>query len=201
MADRKSDGEGIGAFWAWFSARVTIRHEPADQALVAELDERVNTLHPGLSWEIGPGAAAARQLVISPNLDLTLAPIAAAIVAAAPAVDDWEFHAWRQPKRDWNFTFALAAPDGRSVDVDASNWRFVLLHYPEGEREIVLQADDLEGLVDAQRELAAVIVLESVLGEEHFVSRVDTFALLDLLEPRLAERAQSIRELGNVKGL
>jgi hypothetical protein len=183
-------------FWSWF--RLTseaIALNPHDSALLAELDFRVRRLGPKLSWEIGPGLSKPWQLVISPSLNPDLRELAKSIVAASPALRDWEFHSARQPKK-WDFKFELEDSKGRGPkELDASTWKFVLLKYPDGKNEILLRADGQTKLTKKQRKLAATIVLESILGEEMLLDCVDDFQLVEKLEPRLSKMLRPIQRL------
>ena len=183
-------------FWSWF--RLTseaIALNPHDSALLAELDVRVRRLGPKLSWEIGPGLSKPWQLVISPSLNPDLRELAKSIVAASPALRDWEFHSARQPKK-WDFKFELEDPKGRvPKELDVSTWKFVLLKYPDGKNEILLRADGQTKLTRKQRKLAATIVLESILGEEMLLDCVDDFQLVEKLETRLSKMLRPIQRL------
>ena len=81
------------------------------------------------------------------------------------------------------------------ADLDATGWGFVLLEYPDGKHEVLLQANNLPELDGDERWQAAAIVLESILGEEVLMNTIDEFELLDQLEPRFAQRRQSIQGL------
>jgi hypothetical protein len=92
-------------------------------------------------------------LVISPSLNPDLREMAKSIVAASPALRDWEFHSARQPKK-WDFKFELENPKGRGpIELEASIWKFVLLKYPDGTNEILLKAE-AQNEVDEEAEEA-----------------------------------------------
>lgn len=168
---------------------------PYDSDLLAELDVRVQRLDPKLSWEIGPGLSKPWQMVISPSLNRDLREMAKSIVAASPALRDWEFHSARQPKK-WDLKFELEDPKGRvPIELDASTWKFVLLKYPDGKNEILLKAEAQTKLTKKQRKLAATIVLESILGEETLLDCVDDFQLVRELTPRLSKMLRPIQRL------
>jgi hypothetical protein len=94
------DAHSSSEFWSWFCLTAeAIALNPHDSALLAELDVRVQRLNPKFSWEIGPGLSKPWQLVISPSLNRDLRELAKSIVAASPALRDWEFHSARQPKK------------------------------------------------------------------------------------------------------
>lgn len=193
----------VSEFWNWFqdnadSIAVDIkertRFDGLDQKL-GELDQRVLNLASGISWEVGPGIHKSWQFVISPNLDRNLREVARTIVAEAPALSDWEFYSARQ-KKDWDYRVEVAnEKEGGSYSIDAKRWRFVLLQYPDGIREILIEAAGLPKISDDDRRLIGEIVLESLLGEEVFLDSVDDFELVDEFEARFAAEARPIQNL------
>jgi len=186
----------IGDFWTWFRANAdAIAAHPESPVLLDELDRRVRSLGPDLSWEIGPGISKTWQLAISPNLDRDLRTFARSIVSEAPNLKDWEFHSTRQ-RKEWDYKIELIGDDGGvAIALDATSWTFVLLRYPAGTREILLKAAGLPVLTDDERWQAAAITLEGILGEEVLLDMVDEFELVENLEPRFAERERPIQEL------
>ncbi len=193
MESEKAKNENqIGAFWEWFrEVAEALAANAKNSALVKELDSRVRDLDLKLSWEIGPGLSKPWQLVISPNLNRDRRKRAREIVARAPALPAWEFHSARQPKK-WHYKLTLG---GDRVPIDASEWTFVLLRYPDGAHEILLKGKGLPPLSDEERWQAAAITLESILGEDMVIDRVNKFELVDELEPRFAEKERPIQHL------
>lgn len=182
------------ALWSWFRTNADqLADNYADSLLLDQLDIRVRRINPRLSWEIGPGSSKPLQFVVSPNLDRRLRETARAVVADAPALRDWEFHFARQPKK-WNYKFELRNGKSR-LPIDASAWTFVLLKYPDATREVLLKTADVAKLTRKQRETAAAIALESVLGEELLLDSVDEFDLVEKLPTRFKNKERPIRLL------
>jgi hypothetical protein len=183
-------------FWNWFSSiAATLKDDVENHTLLQELDARVRDFDARLSWEIGPGSCEPLQLVISPNLDRDLRPRAQKIIARAPVISGWEFHSARRPK-DWDFRLLLERSAGQPpVEIDVSNWHFVLLRYPDGSQEVLLQGYNLPPLNDDERWQAAAITLESILGEDLILDKINEFELVDQLEPRLADKLKPIQVL------
>lgn len=186
----------IDEFWQWFRANAAaFTSDFENPILLRELDREITKLDPGLSWEIGPGLLRPLQLVISRDFDRDLIDAARSIVAEAADLGDWEFYPARQPKR-WNYKFELSSQgnDG-PICLDATDWTFVLLQHPVGTREILLKGVELPLLTDEERWRVAAIVLESVLGEDVLLNRVNEFDLVDEFEPSFASKAQPIQRL------
>ncbi len=74
----------IEEFWVWFRGVAQQIAVEENSTLLAELDTHIRQLAPELSWEIGPGLVAPRQLVISPNLDRNFRAVAKEIISQAP---------------------------------------------------------------------------------------------------------------------
>jgi hypothetical protein len=186
----------IDEFWNWFqSVEASLAADIENPSLLQQLDARMHELDSMLSWEIGPGACDPRQLVISPNLDRDLWPKAQEIISRAPVIRGWEFYPARRPK-DWEYKFLMERSAGRNpVQLDASSWEFVLLKYPDGDQEVLLQGNNLPALDDDERWHAAAITLESILGEDVLLDKINKFELVDQLEPRFAENRRPIQRL------
>ncbi len=186
-------------FWTWFeSTAVSLRNNFQNALILEQLDARIRELDPSLSWEIGPGSNETCQFVISPNLDVSLREKAREIIDHAPVLAGWEFYSARRPK-DWNYHVVIKRQEGKDqLALNASDWKFVLLKYPDGIHEVLLQANNLPSLDDDERWQAAAVVLESILGEELLMDRIDEFQLVDQLEPRFEASKRPIRELRDV---
>jgi len=135
------------------------------------------------------------RLVISPNVDLNMLPTARKIVSAAPVLDGWEFYSARRPK-NWDYKLLMERSEGGNpVQLDASDWGFVLLQYPEGARELLLRANNLPTLNDDERWQAAAMTLESILDEEELLNKISEFEIVSQLEARFAAREKPIQHL------
>jgi hypothetical protein len=183
---------GIDEFWRWFrEVAASLESDLESPELLKELDARIQNFDPKLSWEIGPGLSKPCQLVISPNLSRDLVEKAGKIVKGAPVLPTWEFYAARQ-RKEWHYKLEL----GRErLPIDASGWTFVLLRYPDGAHEVLLKGRDLPPLSGDERRNAAAIVLESILGEEVVLDRINQFDLVDKLEPQFAQKERPIQSL------
>jgi hypothetical protein len=192
MAEEKQ----IEEFWSWFQGIApSLTADVENPSLLEELDTRVRNLDAMLSWEVGPGANESWQLVISPDLNRDLRQKAQAIVSRAPVLKGWEFYPARRPK-EWDYKFVMKRSGGRaSIQLDASRWNFVLLQYPDGVHDVLLQGNNLPALDDDERWQAAAVTLESILGEDVLLERIDEFELVERLDPRFEAKAKPIQNL------
>jgi len=185
----------LSNFWNWFAANAEAISSEVHPELLETLDNKLGQVDLRLSWEIGPGRHEPWFLAISPNLDKALVNDAREAVAQAPEIPGWEFYATRQPKQ-WDFQFEIESDSSdEPIHLNASDWQFVLLRYPDGLREIILTSPNLPPLTDDQRWQAAAIVLEGVLGEEALLANVDEFELVSSIEPRFADKQRPISAL------
>ena len=186
----------IISFWAWFGAVADkFASNVEDNSLLTALDKKIRELDPRLSWEIGPGRTREWQLVISPNLDRDLRELADAVVAEAPGLPRWQFYSSRR-RKEWNYKFQLES-GGHFKNIDAAEWRFVLLEYPDDTFEILLEGRGALALEEDERWQAAAIVLESILGEDALLGKVE-FELVDKLESQYSADARPIQDLRQV---
>jgi hypothetical protein len=185
----------LNEFWNWFAANAESISSNARPDLLEKLNEKLRQVDQRLSWEIGPGRHEPWLLAISPNLDKSLVDDARKVITEAPEIPGWELYATRQPKQ-WDFRVEIdCGSSHEKVYLDASDWQFVLLRYPDGLREILLTGPNLPVLTDDQRWQAAAIVLEGVLGEESLLENVDEFELVVKMEPRFKNNKRPISEL------
>lgn len=188
-------------FWNWFKSVAPLLSRPdRNKDVLQSLDQRLNRINPNLSWEIGPGKSKPWQFVVSPNLNSDLRMAAKAIIAEAPSLPDWEFYAARQPK-DWKYKFNLSRSQGEPIQIDSSSWGFLLLEYPDKTREIVLYGQNLPALDENEKWQAAAITLESIVGEEVLLERVDCFALESEIDAEFLDRIRPIQQLGETLGV
>lgn len=169
----------VGQFWRWFTEHA---HEFGDtfenEEALTRLDEMVGSLG-AFAWEVGP----ANFFVLSPGGDRALLKETQAIIDAAPDLRGWEFHA-AKPAKNWQPRFELTDANGESFNVDATAWRCVLLKYPDGGLEVVVEANNLGPLSEDYRRWAAEILLDGVLGERRRLELVDQITVVNRLSER-----------------
>ena len=164
----------ILTFWNWFTKNsVKLQSDNYDQDILDELDRTVSNW--GFGWEIGPGLSKENSLTISPNGDKNLLGKTKEIIDKAPQLDNWEFYSAKQSKKNWHLAKLLDT----DLQIDASNWTYVLLKYEDEKIEILLKADTLTKLDDELKELVADLILTNLLGEELKIEKID---FIDIVE-------------------
>jgi hypothetical protein len=161
----------IEAFWAWFATVAsTLAMNFEDEALQACLTSRLEQLG-SFGWEIGPGRMADNCLAISPDGDVEKLESTRRIVAHAPHVPNWEFLAAR-PSRTEAISFVISTDAGDELQVDAHDWSYVLYRTPRPQFDISIEQANLANASADERYVAAVVVLDALLGEERRLTRI-----------------------------
>lgn len=187
-------------FWTWFLAYAkAISADPESTALLKELDHRVASTWPQLSWEIGPAGPGSWYLAISPSLDRQRVPEARKAAASAPTIPGWTIVPFR-PRKAWDGTFELETATGtRTLCVDG--WRCVVLRYADGHCEVMIAAPEAAQLHADERWIAAAVALEGILGEEFLLEMIDSFSLEPLPDERNSSRYKPVKDLPKLFGL
>jgi len=192
----KIDTIKIAEFWAWFSDNCDDFGVDFDNTeLLSELDKRIDRLG-GFSWEIGPGIVKENALVISPGGDFDLLEESKRIVSGAKECAGWEFYYAKQPKQ-WELIFDFETSDNKVVEVDGSQWEYVLLRYEDGLFEIIIKAPDLSRFDESDRITAAEILLDGILGEEVRIQSICGIDVVEAFEKPYQERAGNIKNLSS----
>ncbi len=167
---RSGDGaasldERVASFWDWWpTASEGIAAAIADGALqrwVEPISRAVTALDPRLGWELSAGSQAQHALIVTPEGDPAVRPIAIAWRAAAPAVDaTWEYHPARQP-----------GPAGMlqigGMDVDLADFRAIASWDEARERvDVNLWHPTVAAAPGDAGLRAAFLFLDNLLGEE-----------------------------------
>jgi hypothetical protein len=149
----------IAAFWRWFATVAERLDQSFTQPdLIAALEERVGKLGP-VAWELGPGVRAANAFVISPDGDPDAIPLAAKVIAAAPAMRGWEFHAL--------FDIAILAPNLRRARLARRRLAGKIM---------------LDALLGEERRLAAIATYDVILRKGREDARSPTSRLRHLAQ-------------------
>jgi hypothetical protein len=185
-------------FWSWFAAHAErLERLDCDPLIQAQLDQRVAGLG-GFGWEVGPapGDSGGRAFVLSPCGSPELLEQSSAIVALAPALEGWQFLAAKPPKNRES-CFEVIDDDDLAHLIDASEWRYALSRYPDGQFEIVIQAPDITGLPEEAWTAAVAMVLDAELGERERMQWIAVYDVVDELEPDLRLESNPIDVLGD----
>ena len=166
-------------FWAWWStARDRIARAIEEQTLPAVVDEisrNVHALDSRLAWELGKGATAQHALVVTPEGNPEIRPLALRWADSAPPADaTWEYHPSRQAG-----PLGTLGIDGR--DVALGDFRAIAGWDANRERlDVRLWHPALVGAPLQARYQVAYLFLDNLLGEDAVERWVGEIEILDL---------------------
>ncbi len=173
----------VQRFWSWFASISDDLGSNLENHEILQALDRWILAFGELAWEVGPGIGAPNALAISPNGQQKLLSMTHEIVCAAPKCDGWEFHSAKPPK-NWNLRFVLEDDEARPVEIDANEWQYALLRFPDGTCDIVVQANNLPYDEDL-RHRAADIAVEGELGERAMLQFVQSLEVVVEFTPAL----------------
>jgi len=183
-------------FWRWFSS---VAHEFAssleNDRILGELDRRIAALE-GVSWEVGRGLERPNALVISPNRNKMLLEISKRMVSLAPVHAEWEF-CYAKPPKKWKLRFSVENTDGSRFDVDANEWEYVLLGFPDGTFDVTVCAPNLQEVTEKLRELAAEVSIEGVVGEMGMLRCITEIEVVTTFDEEHQGRSNSLQHLAD----
>jgi len=162
---------GIDAFWTWWTQAgagtrlgAAIDARQLDEALLAEVNGQVQAVHPKLTWELGPGAAAKHAFTLSSGGDPELRRLTERWRRAAPPADAaWEFH----PAKRAAPSFADARLQIGEHTVPLGEMRFTATLDPVRELIHVTSFHPaFAAMPDEMRGLTTFVTLDRILGED-----------------------------------
>jgi len=159
-------------FFQWLMPRLDDVWD--DPAVQVEINDRVLSIHDGLTWEVGPDVSKPQFFAISPNTDLALLPITVALIRAAPEHPDWAFYAAR-PRKLWDSRHMEARIGDDIIRVVFNHWTFSLAATDGSEAgcfDLTLYPDGDEDLTDAVIQGFAEMFVLFEIGEMAFIERI-----------------------------
>jgi hypothetical protein len=185
--------EKISKFWDWFKTiSANLRINPTDTYFINLLDREVNKLG-NVDWEIGPWEENVMFLAISPNLNIDQLELTQRIVSSAPEVPGWKFLPSKPPK-DWQGIWKMENEFGKSILIDASEWKYILYRFDDGTFDIDINISDFDGNKTTQY-MAVDIALTGYLGEETFMNLIQEVNIVDEFSEELSGKATSLKNI------
>ena len=188
----------IENLWRWFVANenqiiASFQNESLANYIVEHLDNLI--LDFGMfTWEIGPGKVKPWFLTISPNGDKDLIKVSQKIIEHAPNLDDWEFN-YCKPAKVWDRKFIIYDINMNEQNIDASNWKYVMLRNEDGMIDLILEAKNITHLDDDTSRTAANIIVTNEIGEETKIQKILSVDIVDKLERPYNSRKTEIQYL------
>jgi hypothetical protein len=188
----------IENLWRWFVANEnqiidSFQNESLANYIVENLDNLI--LDFGMfTWEIGSGKVKPWFLTISPNGDRDLIRVSQKIIEHAPNLDDWEFN-YCKPAKDWDRKFIIYDSNMNEQNIDASNWKYVMLRNEDGMIDLILEAMNITHWDHDTARTAADIIVTSEIGEETKIQKILSVDIVDKLERQYNSRKTEIQYL------
>lgn len=197
--------KAIAQLWDWFRQNEGVLYEtPDDDTLMDEIDAHLDAVHPQLGWELGPTSGREMFFAISPSLDPELLPVARDVVAEAYRSELWEFVVGRQ-RRPWDIMLEIqwdAELGLPGEELSLEDWKFVVREGEEGGKPaIVFVSASCAAMAPEQRDEAASIVAQGLLGELVLLEQVESVELAARLPAGDDARARPASELPLAFGL
>ena len=188
----------IENLWRWFVSNEnqiidSFQNESLANYIVENLDNLI--LDFGMfTWEIGPGKVKPWFLTISPNGDRDLIGVSQKIIEHAPNLDDWEFN-YCKPAKDWDRKFIIYDSNMNEQNIDASNWKYVMLRKEDGMIDLILEAKNITHLDHDTVRTVADIIVTSEIGEETKIRKILSVDIVEELKRQYNSRKTEIQYL------
>ena len=170
-------------FWEWFrtiSKKLEINFDQED--LIEEIDKQVRLLG-DFSWELGLGIHTSYSFVISPNCNRKLLNDTKEIIRYSPSLTSWEFY-YAKPPKIWNLIFSFTDNNGKDIKINAQDWEYVLLKFPDNSFDVIIKTSNNHNLDRNNLNIAAEILLIGILGEEVYIEHIVTIDIVNNFETK-----------------
>jgi hypothetical protein len=158
-------------FFEWLQPRLPsiARNKQVQRAL----SEKLEQLHPGLRWEIGPGIEKESFLAISPNLKPEALQVTRQIANQAPAIPNWEILP-AKPRKRWKTRSLRIRGIDSAREYNFESWRYYLTSFNDDEFfDVHVVPIGYEEEEKSQLQYVADLIVEFELGEELFMDKID----------------------------
>ncbi len=185
----------IEDFWNWFlSVKTHLEKSLRQESMLKEMDDQIKKLG-SFSWELGPGKNCEFSFIVSPNGNSEKLRETINIIECAPSCNNWAFFPSKQPKK-WNYVFNLKDTESGTIEIDANNWEYVLLKFPDGTFDIILKTPQVFiNYSAAIKQTAAEIALYGILGEEICIKLIGNIEIVKDFDNEYLGKETNIRKL------
>jgi hypothetical protein len=187
-------------FWDWFVAhsKELLRIRSADSSEYVQLESMVADVDPGIGIEIGGGSGPTElQLIFTSHGVQDLFPIIDDLVAAAPPIKGWRVRALKPPLlEDFKLTY-----EGWSISA-ADIWVQLSKHVDQGTYDITVAVRCSSNMASsAELKDAAIIAVESYLGERAFATMIREWKFVNLPHDPPASEFIKLQDAARVLGV
>lgn len=177
MGNQMAEQIDIKSFWNHLTPLLLeINISPENNELIHRIDNFISE-EAEFDWEYGPSSTADFYFCLSPNLREELIDDVERMIALAPSIDGWEFIAGK-PRKDEIVPWIMLGENDEEIEVDPSEWRFILYKFKDNTFDIDVKLDGLNGSQDFQY-LVVNIFLTSALGEKEFMRLIKNINIVE----------------------
>ncbi len=179
--------EKIKLFWEWFVENEILMKDVVNDDLHDDRDFLINAMDNHVldfgmfTWEIGQESNDLFFFTISPNGNSELLQMSKKIMTKAPGLNTWKFN-YAKPAKNWNFQFNVFDDYANEHNIDASEWKFILLPYPGNKVKLIIEAKNIANVDDNTKDSAGNYVLTHTLGEECKINNIAAFEIVSAFE-------------------
>lgn len=187
----------ISKFWEWFRARSEAlkRIRTPDAPEYAELQRRVAQLSPEIDVEVGGSLSSNHlELIFTAHGDQRFFSLIDQIVGSAPPLSGWRIHALKPPLLEH-----LDVQYGGQKISTQEIWLKIDSQQDTGQPlqlGVAILCEDNENK-DLDRKSAALLAIESYLGERAYASQISIDCFVDLPNDPDAEGFATLREVAD----
>lgn len=196
----ENNEDAILQFWQWFVQNEAIIkdcvenvHSEDREYVVDQMNECILALGM-LTWDLGINEDNKWFLLLSPNGNSDMLKVSQKIIDFAPDHNAWIFHA-SKPAKNWNRQFSIYDQYMDIVEIDASDWYYVILEDEDEKFELILEAKNISQLDSEEAETAAEQFVIHEIGEELRINHLSTVSIVESVESEFESWKASVSEL------
>jgi hypothetical protein len=189
----------LQGFWSWFSIEspnlADLVERCNTRALADLLQANIDSLACGFGWEIGPLDNEGFYLALTLNGERKLIKLAELVVDSAPLIKGWKFLVGK-PARESDNEFSLINEHGDKVNLDISDWTYILTAYDNNSFfDINFLVDTLPNLDANAKKQAAFLVADMKLGERFALETIADATITTPVSLELLKNATPVDHL------
>lgn len=192
--------EATLVFWRWFLHNESIikecienEHSEDRNYVVDQMNEYI-LAHGMLTWDIGLNDDGNWFLMLSPNGNSDMLAVSEKIMELAPDHTSWIFHASR-PAKNWDRTFTIYDQEMDVVEIDASDWHYLIFDDEDEKFELLFEAKNISQLDPEAAQTAAEQFVIHEIGEASRIRYISKIEVVDTVDRDIESSKASVAEL------
>lgn len=164
----------VASFWNWFAENEgnLRKFEENSSRYLHEMLGKIRKISPGLALELEPPRSGSIIMTISANGDRNLFDTVRNIIAKAPSIEGWKFHAFRQ-RMSAEQAGSVKMQSGEHV-IDPQKMKFFPIR-DNGDLNIIVYVNGITEANFNQIAYGSLTLLDNILGEFDCVMKVKNY--------------------------